>query len=138
MKKIILTTLSFIIIGCWWTQVENKTYKYTLRNESGKNIKVNAFRTFYPPRETPIITILDDEEELIKTHTEASQPDVFNFISFFNGDSLIVNFNNERKQIFTFPTENERNPFYHSGTNVIFVFTQQDFENAEDCNGNCD
>ena len=138
MKKIILTVSSFFVIGCWWTQVENKSYKYTLRNESGKDIKVSSFRTFYPPRETPDITILDNEEELIKTYEVSSQPDIFNFISFFNGDSLIVNYNNERKQIFTFPTENERNPFYHTGTNVTFVFTQQDYENAEDCNGSCE
>ena len=138
MKKIILTVSSFLVIGCWWTQVENKSYKYTLRNESGKDIKVSSFRTFYPPRETPDITTLDNEEELIKTYEVSSQPDIFNFISFFNGDSLIVNYNNERKQIFTFPTENERNPFYHTGTNVTFVFTQQDYENAEDCNENCE
>lgn len=117
---------------------KGKFHEYKIRNESGKDIKISSYRNIYPIRQTPIYTQLVNDGELTKTYQDGLPPSGYSFGAFFNGDSLIVNYNNERKQIFTFPTENDRNPFYNTGTNVTFVFTQQDYENAKPCNGNCD
>lgn len=139
MKNLILLILSITLTGCWGTdQGEGKFYEYTIRNESGKNIEISSYRNIYPERNTAIIIQLKNEEELKKTFQDNLPPSGYNFGVFFNGDSLIINYNNERKQVFTFPTENDRNPFFYTGTDVTYIFTEQDYENAEDCNGNCD
>ncbi|MCX2743354.1 hypothetical protein OO013_05725 [Mangrovivirga sp. M17] len=141
MNKVILLTLSIILTSCWGTdQGKGKFYGYTIKNESGKDIQINSYSTFYPERNTAIVTELENNTELTRTYQDTLPPRGYNFISFFEGDSLVIIYNNERKQIFTFKNQqyNDRNLYNFTGSNVTYTFTEQDFENAESCNWNCD
>ena len=146
MKKIILAVSSFIIIGCWGTdQGKGKFYEYTIRNESGKKISIKSYYADSPSIE-PILINLDIGEELTKTYQDILPPSPYDFGYFFGNnnnprDSLKVIYNNSKVSYYYFvegTSQNEKSPFNLSGTNVTFVFTQQDYENAEPCNGNCD
>lgn len=65
----------------------------------------------------------------------------YSYISFFQGDSIVINYSNEKKQIFVLETNcngNERNPLnicLYGDTEETFTFIEQDFENASPCNG---
>ena len=138
MRKIILIIILIITVSCGTDLGDGEFYNYSLRNNSGKDVTIYSYRTIYPIRENPLIIQLADGENLTKTYKDALPPTGYNFGVFFNGDSLIINYNNERKQIFKWTDQNDRNPFNYFETNVEFIFTEQDFENAEPCNGNCD
>lgn len=138
MRKIILIITLLITFSCGTDLGEGKFYNYSIRNESGKDITIYSYRTIYPIREKPIIIQLANGESLTKTYQDALPPTGYDFGVFFEGDSIIINFNNEKKQVFTFKTNNERNPFWYGGISETFIFTEQDYQNAEDCNGNCD
>jgi hypothetical protein len=75
----------------------------------------------------------------------------YNTSSAFQGDSVRVTINNSKFYTNVFNTINyifseplNRNLFIHSNyenlgnERYLFKITQQDYENAEDCNGNCD
>lgn len=139
MKNLFLAFITLAIIGCGTDQGEGNFYNYSIINESGKDITINSYRTIYPIREIPVIIQLANGENLTKTYQDALPPSGYDFGVFFEGDSIIINFNNEKKQVFTFITNNNnRNPFSYAGITETFIFTTQDYENAEDCNGNCD
>ncbi|MDV7188456.1 hypothetical protein R3X25_14280 [Lutibacter sp. TH_r2] len=133
-----MTLIMLVLISCGTDQGEGTYYEYTIINNSGKNIKINSYRNSYPKRDTPTTIDLQYGDELTKSFKDDLPPRGYDFAVFFQGDSIIINYNNERKKILTFPTENDRNPFFYTGTDVTFTFTQQDYENAEPCNGNCD
>jgi len=128
-----------MIFSCGTDQGEAKKYIYTLVNQSEKTIKIKAFKSA-KPQLAPGIINLGIGEEFIKTFQDNLPPSGYNFSKFFQGDSLEIIYNNEKRQIFKFngSSSNSKNPFYHHGTEITFVFTVQDYQNAEDCNGNCD
>lgn len=139
MRKIILLILLIITVNCGTDIGEGKFYKYTIKNESGKSIEINAYKTSYPSSDLPNIINLNNGEKLTKTYQGDLLSDAYGFSGFFQGDSLVVKYNFERKEIFTtYQVNNERNPFFYTGTEETFIFTEQDYQNAEPCNGNCD
>lgn len=102
------------------------------------NLKINSYRTIYPKRATPITTVLKDGGELVKTYKDDLPPKGYNFLEFFDGDSIVVNYDDLKRQIFTIRTKGDiRNPFYHTDTEVKFIFSESDFQNAVNCNGDC-
>ncbi len=99
MKNLIYTYLILTLIGCGTDQDEGKFYNYSIKNESGKNIKINSYRNSYPIRDTPTVIELENGEELIKNYQTLPSPpvDLYNFNRFFEGDSLVINYSNEKK-----------------------------------------
>ena len=144
--KVIQVLILFILLACGTDQGDPDTYIYTLRNESGKNIKIKAYLSSYPDV-VPIITSLPIGKEIIKIHKDYPPYFGYSFQNYFgtrksSRDSLVVIF--DMAKIVSFNAENcddNRNPLNfceYRNLEETFIFTEQDYENAEDCNGNCD
>lgn len=58
------------------------------------------------------------------------------FFNYNDYDSISIIYDNSKISEFDFNTESERNLLV-SG-NSKFTFTEEDYQNAEDCNGNCE
>ncbi len=123
---------------------DGNIYTYTLKNNSGINIEIVAFRQTNEFRE-PITTILENGNEIVKEYESdpPSTPNTYSYVGFLQGDSIIVNYGNEKQQIFVQETcdGNERNPLnicIYSDQQETFTFTEEDYQNASPCDGNCD
>lgn len=146
MKNLILLILSITLTGCWGTdQGEGKFYEYTIKNESGVNIAIEAyFQSF--PNTPPKSIFLDNGDELTQTYQDVLPPSPYDFGHFFGEvdrrrDSIKVIYNNLKVDFLNGECDNERSPLnncIYRSTKEIFVFTEQDFENAQPCNNNCD
>ena len=144
MKTAILMLIAILIIGCGTDQGKSTLYTYTIKNDSGKNITIKAYRINRPDI-APVITNLPQGEKLTKTYRDGLPPNGYDFTDFYADknnrfiDSIIVIYDKTKLSGFR---ENcsDRNPlnFCDYNPNLTFIFTAQDFENAQDCNGNCD
>ena len=123
------------------------TYKYTIKNETGKSIIIKSYSARYPDV-SPIIINLPVGGELTKTETTRHS---YNFLDFFGEsnadssvlrDSLKIIYQNSKVSFFTFNLcKDVRNPLNfceYGGLEEVYIFTEQDYENAEPCNGNCE
>lgn len=152
MKTILFFTI-LCLLSCGTDQGETKTYTYTVRNESGVLIKVLAYNTLSAtPSEIIYSTTLENGNEIKKTFEDGLPPRGYNFSSFFanlNGrraitDSIKVIYNNTKFKSFISEincSEGFRNPLntcIYSETEEVFIFNVEDYENAEDCIGNCE
>lgn len=158
-----MRTLFFLItlffISCGPDMGETKTYTYTVRNESGVQIKILAYYSYYSlnlnaVRHTILLhtTLLNSGEQITKQYQDFLPPRGYNFSSFFanlNGirsitDSIKVIYNNTKFKSFISETNcnggfrNPLNTCIYSDTEETFIFTADDYENAEDCIGNCE
>lgn len=81
-------------------------------------------------------------EELTKTYKDGLPPTGYSFIPFFGGDSLVVIYNNEKYNKFSWKFDNNirnpLNPQLYRDTKEIFSFIDEDFTDATPCDGNCD
>lgn len=148
MKKfIIIITLLIILFSCITEQGESVTYVYTVKNESGKAIIVKSFKSDNPTQ-IPVITYLNINQVLTKKYNIGLPPKDYNFANFFGEDnqprdSIIIIYNNDKIQSFSLGCKdnNTRNPLNfceYSKEVETFIFTTQDYINAENCNGNCE
>jgi hypothetical protein len=144
MKSIIPFLLVLLIYSCGTDQGDTTTYEYSARNDSGTGIEVRSYIS-YLPEVAPIITVIPSGEEVTKTFKDGLPPSGYSFKSFFgdnpNRDSIKVIYNNERASIFTDSCTNERNPLnncIYRNEQEIFTFTEEDLQNASDCQGSCD
>lgn len=146
MKNTILLLILILIFGCGTDQGEGKFYKYTIRNESGKDIIIKSYLQEFP-NVISINTILNDGEELLKTYQDGLPPSSYNYGDFFGDgknrrDSIKVIYNGSKVSFLKGEhSQNERNPLntaIYNKTEETFIFTEQDYQNAEPCNGNCD
>ena len=126
------------------------TAKYTVRNESGKGIMVLSYIS-KNPQITPIITRLASDEELTKEESNVGGID-YSYADFFGEgyayqkrDSISIVFGGSKiqsfKTVYSTDENDLRNPLneaIYSGLEEVFVFTKEDYENAEDCNEDCE
>ena len=148
MKNIFYLTILFLFTNAGCTDMSSsKNYRYTVKNDSDYNIKVLSYVSSNV-NITPIATIINKGEIITKTHeSHAPYNSSLNFIKFFGDydsdsyDSITITYNNERQKIFTDQYDSNRNPLnisiYHN-LEETFVFTNEDYENAEDCGGPCE
>ncbi|SHF55742.1 hypothetical protein SAMN05444483_101583 [Salegentibacter echinorum] len=140
-----LLTFIFLLTllnGCGTDQGEGKNYIFTLVNSSGYDIRIDSF--FSSEEDTEIIA-LRNGEEITKQFNSPAPPiqEYYSYISFFQGDSIVINYGNEKQQIFVIETNcngNERNPLnicIYDEQQETFTFTEEDFENATPCDGDC-
>ena len=134
-----------LILSNFWAchTDDGKVFTYSVINESGKNITVTAFNRNDKFRE-PVITKIDNGEDIVKEYEAdpPSKPNGYSYTAFFQGDSIVVRYANERRQIFVEVCgENEENPLnfcLFNGTKETFVFNQEGYDDAAPCDGEYD
>ena len=141
-----LITLSFL--ACGTDQGSTDTYTYIVQNQSGVGIKIIGYVTFTNVEE--YVINLKNGEEISKVFKDGLPPRGYSWNSFFgssNGnsgaDSIKVIYNNVKFKDFNFDNlSDERNPLGPNHNNgelkATYTISQEDYENAEDCNGNCE
>lgn len=138
--KIILLV---ILIFCSCVKENYDNYIYSIKNDSGKTVTVKSYLSDFS-NVPPIITNLSAGEEITKTYTTRNS---YSFADFFGDgdsfrDSIVVIYENQRIEVFnTNDCENIRNPLNICEYNSLietFIFSEEDYLNAEPCNGNCD
>ena len=156
MKILLLVVVSVFlsVFGCTDNEVEMSRRDYTIKN----NTDLTADITFYDRISGKIILQsskkLNPSDQLSEKVEQTSNFDDSDSNEIFNaylGDSVRIVFSQVKYLSYTFhPYNNEfsepinRNIFRHSNyedlgnERYLFKITQQDYENAEDCNGNCD
>jgi hypothetical protein len=145
MKKAIIAFIAMLMFNCGPEQGERTLYTYTIKNDSGKNITIKAYRINRPDI-APVITNLPIGAKLTKTYQDGLPPTGYNFIDYFQGDSIIVKYENLKTQKYDVydGLKCDQNPLFkspfceRSSPEITFIFTVQDYEDAQDCNGNCD
>jgi hypothetical protein len=153
MKKLFLLTALTIVFSC---VTESRMYQrvYLLKNDYTKDIALKFYLTSNKQLSNEIF--INNKEVLNGEPISFDQPHStdpnYGVLREFGkgGDSLVITYNNERKSVLyidfngNFSTPIERNPFrfgnYENLGNDDFQFTimEEDYNNAEDCNGNCD
>ena len=142
-----LTILCFL--SCGTDQGETNTYTYIVRNESGVDVKIVGYVRFPNQIEEYIIT-LNNNEERTQIYKDGLPPRGYHFRYLFgstNGNfdanSVKIVYNNTKFKVYN--NENlleERNPLgpnHNEGAlEATYTLTPDDYENAEDCNGNCE
>ncbi len=148
---VIILSIFLSVLGCTDNEVEKNRRDYVIENDT--NLMVNI--TFYDRVNGNTIAsrILNPSDELIGTVEQTSDFDNSGFTtsSAFQADSVRLIIDNAKFYTNVFNTINNafsepinRNLFRHSNyenlgnERYLFKITQQDYENAEDCNENCD
>lgn len=142
-----LIALSVVFASC--TDLgSTDTYTYTVRNESGVDIKIIGYVTFTNVEE--YIITLKDNEERTQIYKDGSPPRGYHFRYLFgssNGnrdaDSIRIVYDNIKFKNFGINNlSDERNPLgpnhNDGGLEATYTITKEDYENAEPCNGNCE
>lgn len=146
-----MRTILFLTILCFSScgtdQGSTETYTYTVLNESGVDIKIIGYVTFTNVEE--YVITLKDNEKRTQIYKDGLPPRGYSW-SFFYGssngnfaaDSIKIIYNNTKYSDFSIKNiDNERNPLYkptENKTEGFFTFTEEDYENAEPCNGSCE
>ena len=136
-----------------------RIYTYTIRNESSVPIKLKGYEM--RTSELKKTLVLGHEEEHTKKHIEYLPPSGgYDFYIYFNhSDSLEVIYNNKKKDVFILdevrPADslgvnledtlgvflNDRNPLntlVYRDFKETFIITEEDYESAEYCEGDCE
>lgn len=145
MKNLLISIILLALLNSCGTDQGSKTYKLTAKNSSGKDIMISAFVTSNNLDNPSQVTNLNIEEEITKFY-ESNPPllEIYTFSNFFGGDSIVVNFNNERTLSYIVETkcgQNFRNPLNNCEYNKqeeTFTFTEEDYRNATPCDGDCE
>lgn len=134
--------LLLLVVSC----VKSDIYNYKVINESGVPIEVRFYKS-YPSEKQPIITKINTGDTLEKIYQDNLPPRGYSFNVFFGDDSgsydsLNIIYNQNKIAMFAKGgckggVKNPLNRCEYNGLNVTFVFTEQDYLDAEDCNGNC-
>ncbi|MDO5637304.1 MAG: hypothetical protein Q4G18_08645 [Myroides sp.] len=89
-----------------------------------------------PPYVTNIFKLAHGEE--INQKTLVDPRDSYSFEDFFNGTTIIITYDNERKQTYEWNGREPRNPYRRYGRNETVILTNEDYQEATPCNGSCD
>ena len=155
MKNLILFLSVVIFSTSCVTESRMYPRQYSLKNESNQVIKLKFYFKYYNQLVYGEIITLNNTEvfnggvlETDQPHSNEINHPIIN--AFKSSDSLIVIYNDLKKSTFSIgfngdlSTPIERNLFRHGNYenlgNDDFQFTimEEDYNNAEDCNGNCD
>ena len=158
--KFIFPLIIMFLIYCCTDMGAVRIYKFTAKNKSGVPIVVNSYNTSSQrPEEIVFKTFLKDGQAITKTFRDGLPPHGYTFSDFFgslegdsSADSIKIIYDGIKQKGFghgyrktyvegkTIPPK--RNPlshFYNNGEPIVtFIFTKEDYENAEDCNGSCE
>ena len=144
MKRIVaLLVISFMLQACGLNSPRIKR-KYTLENGTNREIQID----FYTENR-PVRSVFKKGEGLLKEGfaDDGGQADNIDPITAFDSDSVVITFDNEKRQIYylsiiTFGFEsvpkNQNRNIFDESTYMIenielyrYIFTEEDYENAE-------
>lgn len=143
--KYICFVLILSLFACGENFGERDVYYYSMENKSGRSIVIESYRSDFPDM-IPKITNLAIDEKLEKVFKDGLPPSGYSFKVFLGGsslyDSIVIIYANEKMSIFKEEcNQNQRNPIdycIHSDEfTEEFVFTEEDYINAVNCNGTC-
>lgn len=112
---------------------------YIIKNESDTNVKIKFFKNKTLNQTIEIKNGSDWSLRYKETLTDGVEASLA-----FKSDSAVIFFNNKKKQSYSAFKKNERNFLDNSSYNIEnsstykYVIIENDFLNAEDCNGNCE
>ena len=153
MRNLILFCLPLLLNGC---VREAKMYstQYVIKNETSQVVKLNYYTTL---NNTLLNNYIINTNEILEgplsergSTSPLDYPDyTLAVTNLSDGDSLVVIFNNEKKTIMQTSLDGyseplNRNLFRHGNYEYLgndqfqFTFTEEDYENAEDCGGPCE
>ncbi|HEX8574821.1 MAG TPA: hypothetical protein VF677_00860 [Flavobacterium sp.] len=155
MKKIWAIALLLNILGCGTDQGGEKKYDYTIINNSGARVELVPFINGVNRIDRKIT--LENGAQFNKKHTDYPiYNNPLNFILIFTefstlggSDQIEITFNNTKKIIYNDNCVYENGVSLNCSANNIFLtrfndertevytITPEDFQNAEDCGGNC-
>ncbi|WP_413511205.1 hypothetical protein [Myroides odoratus] len=167
MKKYIYLLLSIctaiLLMNC--EAGNSVTYNYTLENQSGVPIRLKLY-SLDEEGKISLTTYMNlDNGEKFEKKTKLYPPSFdYNFVDFFRQrdgtpNTMEVIYNNQKKTVFfeqrytnvvkntcedTFGKEvpcdprNLLNTFIYSNVNEHYIFTAEDYQQAEDCKGDCE
>lgn len=136
MKKLLGTII--IILGFISCHTEDRTiYTYEVINNSGVDIKVFSF--VRNELREPITTSIDEGDKLVKNYESDPplNPNIYNYVGFFGGDSIVVHYGDDKQQIYVQETcegslRNPLNICVYSDQTESFNFTVEDYQNADE------
>ncbi|MEL6976606.1 MAG: hypothetical protein AAGL29_14620 [Bacteroidota bacterium] len=142
--KLLCFVISLNILACGSTD-QDVLYTFSISNNSGEDITIRGYNSNIPDRvqRTIVVPYLDRFEAQFRSRD--SGPD-YDFSDVFEGDSIIIDYNNLRTRTFTcirrgsqgVGCSESRNilnvlPEPVSGQDILaaeYEFTETDFENA--------
>ncbi len=148
MKKIkfIICLIVFIQLSCTDRNDDDIYYDFLLKNETNKNIIITTYHRYHDNDLQRTITLSSGESLSESLQSTSSGPD-YVFEDFLKGDSIIINYQNERKEIFSCRNQEtdvncseSRNILRNAerisnGNNRIlskYIIFQTDYDNAND------
>jgi len=164
MKRIVLVfLLSFLLTACPTEDFPKNLREYQIKNESGKDLILKFLHRTVDTLEFKVnlenkaiyvggVLKHNDASEIRLSDPESFYPSMAFHSRGLGSDSLVVLFNKERYSLkwikddppASFSKPIDRNPFRHGNYEEVktgvfqFSISEQDYENAEDCNGDCE
>ncbi len=144
MKKIfyLIILLCVLTLSCVDQNIPETTY--TLVNNSSKDIKIKPYSRnrvdgvlSVGSINADVININSGEEKKISRELRDSKT----FYSIKNIDSVRIIFDNQKLLVFVcndWPEMTTCNTIFRGDSNNSHIITENDYNSAEDCNGNCD
>lgn len=98
--KFIICLIVLLQLGCTDRNDDDIYYDFILKNETNKSITITTYHRYYGNVLQRTIILNTGESLTESLQSNASGPD-YVFEDFLKGDSIIVNYQNERKEIFS-------------------------------------
>ena len=143
--KVLVFVLSLNILACGSTD-QDVLYTFSISNNSGEDLTITSYNSNSPNRvqRTIVVPYLDSFDEQFRSRD--SGPD-YDFSDVFEGDSIIINYNNLRTRTFTCIRRGSQGVGCSEPRNILnilpapvlgqdilaaeYEFTTSDFENAQ-------
>ena len=138
MRKIVFSVvvIAFILSGCVDTRCDDDIY--TMFNQTDKNVKVIGFNI---DEDLSTNTIAITANTHFQVNRGCGQDaEAGSFYSFSSVDSVRVIFNNQRVKVYTHESvyDTPDSSIFDGDYNLSHFITEEDYNNAIDCNGDCE
>lgn len=142
MKQFIYLFIALVLNSC--VDQGSSEIEFTIFNQTDKKVKIIAFDTknegtgikYKQPFKASIIDISPNSKYNV-VRMSGIENTALMFYSIHSVDSVRVIFDNQKVKIFSRIPPNPCNICDGDEKHQYFI-TEQDYENAEDCNGNCE
>ncbi|MCG8184434.1 hypothetical protein [Tenacibaculum piscium] len=142
MKQFIYLFIALVLNSC--VDQETPETNYTIINNTSQDVKIEPFSR---DRNNGILTGSFVRADILEISKNSSKKiirevrDSRTFYSLENVDSIKIVFGNSKFLTIDcndWPSMENCNTIFRGGTDYNHSITEEDYENAEDCNGNCE
>lgn len=146
MKTLFFIFITLLLGRCGTDQGEKKVFTYTVKNNTGANIKITSYLETYNQLDQTLHWELSDGEEITRKFKQNlgegyAFPDLFGNTTYI-ADSIKVVYNNTKYSMLKGEcgpnTKNPLNTCLYNKTEEVYIFNNEDVNLATPCNGNCD